>query len=124
MIPLLTYRVDSVYDELMRYGWALMDAQRAGTEAGMGLEYLFSGGGFDISLVQADTGKYFIRIYNYPETIHCRRIIAVSDTVPSHPWATILRISTGDMIRLLYGDPLTFGLRLEQYKVVTALDEL
>ena len=124
MIPLLMYRVDSVYDELMRYGWALMDAKRAGTQAGMGLEYWFSGGGFDISLVQTDTGRYFIRIYNNTETIRWRHEIAVSDTIPYNSFVSFLRIPAGDMIRLLYGDPLTFGLRLEQYKVETALDEL
>lgn len=121
MIPLLTYRVDSVYDELMRYGWALMDAQRASTQAGMGLEYCFSGGGFDISLMQADTGKYFIRIYTYR---HVRHIIAVSDSVPYHSWMAILQISTGDMIRLLYGDPLTFAMRLKQYEIESVLEEL
>ena len=124
MISLLTYKVDSVYDELMRYGWALMAAQRAGTQAGMGLEYCFNGGGFDISLTQTDTGKYFIRIYTYPKNRHGRHIIAVSDSVPYHSWMTILRISTGDMIRLLYGDPLTFAMRLKQYEIESVLEEL
>lgn len=129
MIPQLTYNINSVYDELMRYGWALMIVQQAGTLEGMTLEYCFSGGGFDISLIQVNSGKYFIRIYNKGKTGHVqfglgRQIVAISDSVPYRSWMRVLQISTGDMIRLLYGDPLTFALRLKQYEVESVLDEL
>ena len=123
MIPQLTYSINSVYDELMRYGWALMGIQLAGTVAGMALEYYFSGSGFNISLVQTNSGHYFIRIYSKSKNFgYRRRIIAVSKSVPYH--SPLLRISTGDLIRLLYGDPLTFALRLKQYEVESALEEL
>lgn len=92
----------------------------------MAFEYYFSGGGFDISLIQVDSGRYFIRIYSRTE-IGGHRIIAFSDLIPlSHcrSWIKTLRISTGDMIRLLYGDPLTFALRLKQYEVESMLEEL
>jgi len=124
MIPLLTYSVNSVYDELMRYGWTLMTVQQAGTLEGMTLEYCFSGGGFDISLIQVDSGRYFIRIYNKGKTGYGRQMVAVSDSVPYRTWMAVLRISTGDMFRLLYGDPLTFALRLKQYELVSMLDKL
>ena len=124
MIPLLTYSVNSVYDELMRYGWTLMTVQQHGTLEGMTLEYCFSGGGFDISLIQVDSGRYFIRIYNKGKTGYGRQMVAVSDSVPYRTWMAVLRISTGDMFRLLYGDPLTFALRLKQYELVSMLDKL
>ena len=124
MIPKLTYSINSVYDVLMCYGWALMIVQQAGTLEGMTLEYCFSGGGFDISLIQVNSGKYFIRIYNKGKTGLGRQMVAISDSVPYRSWMKVLQISTGDMIRLLYGDPLTFALRLKQYEVESALDEL
>ena len=124
MIPLLTYSVNSVYDELMRYGWTLMTVQQAGTLEGMTFEYCFSGGGFDISLIQVDSGRYFIRIYNKGKTGYGRQMVAVSDSVPYRTWMAVLRISTGDMFRLLYGDPLTFALRLKQYEIESMLEEL
>ena len=124
MIPQLTYDVNSVYDELMRYGWALMNVQLAGTEAGTAFEYCFSGGGFFISLIRVNSGRYFIRIYRRAETGRGRKIIAISDLVPYRSWMGALQISTGDMIRLLYGDPLTFALRLKQYEVESILEEL
>ncbi len=124
MIPQLTYSINSVYDELMRYGWALMNVQLAGTEAGMAFEYCFSGGGFFISLIRVNSGRYFIRIYSRAETGRGRKIIAISDLVPYRSWMGALQISTGDMIRLLYGDPLTFALRLKQYEVESILEEL
>lgn len=124
MIPQLTYSVNSVYDELMRYGWTLMTVQQTGTLEGMTLEYCFSGGGFDISLAQANSGRYFIRIYRILKTRHGRQMVAISDSVPYRSWMKVLRISTGDMFRLLYGDPLTFELRMKQYEVESVLDEL
>ena len=124
MILLLTYSVNSVYDELMRYGWTLMTVQQAGTLEGMTFEYCFSGGGFDISLIQVNSGKYFIRIYNKGKTGYGRQMVAVSDSVPYRTWMAVLRIPTGDMIRLLYGDPLTFALRMKQYEIESMLDEL
>ena len=123
MILQLTYGINSVYDELMRYGWALRNIQAAGTSAGMAFEYCFSGGGFDISLIRVNSGRYFIRIYNRTKT-GGHKIIAISDLVPYRPWMNALRISTGDMIRLLYGDPLTFALRLKQYEIESMLEEL
>lgn len=124
MIPKLTYSINSVYDELMCYGWALMTVQQAGTLEGMTIEYCFCGGGFDISLIQVNSGKYFIRIYNKGKTGYGRRMVAISDSVPYRSWMKVLQISTGDMIRLLYGDPLTFALRLKQYEIESVLDEL
>ena len=123
MIPQLTYSINSVYDELMRYGWAMRIVQQAGTPAGMAFEYCFSGGRFDISLIQVNSGRYFIRIYSRTET-GGHRIMAVSDSIPCRSWMRALPISTGDMIRLLYGDPSTFALRLKQYEIESALDEL
>lgn len=122
MIPQLTYSINSVYDELMRYGWSLMNVQLAGTQAGMTFEYYFSGGGFDIALAQVDSGRYFIRIYSIYGT--GRQMVAISYSVTYRSWMRVLQISTGDMIRLLYGDPLTFALRLKQYEVESALEEL
>jgi len=101
-----------------------MTVQQAGTLEGMTLEYCFSGGGFDISLIQVDSGRYFIRIYNKGKTGYGRQMVAVSDSVPYRTWMAVLRISTGDMFRLLYGDPLTFALRLKQYELVSMLDKL
>lgn len=124
MILLLTYSVNSVYDELMRYGWTLMTVQQAGTLEGMTLEYCFSGGGFDISLIQVNSGKYFIRIYDKGKTGYGRRMVAISDSVPYRSWMKVLQISTGDMFRLLYGDPLTFALRLKQHEIESILEKL
>lgn len=123
MIPKLTYSINSVYDELMRYGWALRIVQLAGTPAGMSLEYCFCGGGFDISLIQIYSGRYFIRIYSRTET-GGHKMIAVSDLIPRKSWMQVLQISTGDIFRLLYGDPLTFALRLKQYELESTLEEL
>ena len=131
MIPLLTYSINSIYDELMRYGWALMNVIHLGNtfddfqrQAGMTFEYCFCGGGFKVTLTQADSGQYFIKIYNKSETEPGYLMIAISDSVPYRSWMRVLQISTGDMIRLLYGDPLTFGLRLKRYEVETVLEEL
>lgn len=124
MILLLTYSVNSVYDELMRYGWTLMTVQQAGTLEGITFEYCFSGGGFDISLIQVNSGKYFIRIYDKGKTGYGRRMVAISDSVPYRSWMKVLQISTGDMFRLLYGDPLTFALRLKQHEIESILEKL
>ena len=123
MIPQLTYSINSVYDELMHYGWALTTVQPAGTKEGTALEYCFSGGGFDISLIQVNSGRYFIKIYSRTKTLG-HKMIAISYSITYRSWMQALRIPTGDMIRLLYGDPLTFALRLKQYEVETALEEL
>lgn len=131
MIPQLTYSINSIYDELMRYGWALMTIVQLDNtfdvfqrQAGMTFEYSFSGGGFNVTLSQANSGQYFIKIYNKTEIEPGYKMIAISETVPYRSWMKVLRISTGDMIRLLYGDPLTFALRLKQYEVESALEEL
>ena len=123
MIPQLTYSINSVYDELMHYGWALTTVQHAGTKEGMVFEYCFGGGGFDISLIQVNSGRYFIKIYSRTKTLG-HKMIAISYSITYRSWMQALRIPTGDMIRLLYGDPLTFALRLKQYEVETALEEL
>ena len=123
MIPQLTYSINSVYDELMHYGWALTTVQHVGTKEGMVFEYCFSGGRFDATLAQVDSGRYFIRIYSRLET-GGHKMIAISYSVTYRSWMQVLRIPTGDMIRLLFGDPLTFALRLKQYELEAMLEEL
>lgn len=123
MIPKLTYSINSVYDELMCYGWTLTTVQQASTTEGMTFEYCFSGGGFDVTLAQVDSGRYFIRIYHRLGT-GGHKMIAISDLIPRRVWMQVLRIPTGDMFRLLCGDPLTFALRLKQYELESMLEEL
>ena len=123
MIPKLTYSINSIYDELLRYGWTLTTVQQAGTKEGMTLEYCFSGGGFDVTLAQVDSGRYFIRIYHRLET-GGHKMIAISYSVTYSTWMRTLRIPTGDMIRLLYGNPFTFVLRLKQYELESVLEKL
>ena len=123
MIPKLTYSINSVYDELMRYGWTLTTVQQAGTKEGMTFEYCFSGGGFDVTLAQVDSGRYFIRIYHRLET-GGHKMIAISYSVTYRSWMRVLQISTGDMFRLLCGEPHTFALRLKQYELESTLEEL
>lgn len=123
MIQQLTYSINSVYDELMHYGWALTTVQHAGTKEGMVFEYCFSGGGFDVTLAQVDSGRYFIGIYSRLET-GGHKMIAISYSVPYYSCMKFLRISTGDMFQLLFGDPFTFALRLKQYELESMLEEL
>ena len=123
MILKLTYSINSIYDELLRYGWTLTTVQPASTTEGRTFEYCFSGGGFDVTLAQVDSGRYFIRIYHRLET-GGHKMIAISYSVNYRSWMQALQIPTGDMFRLLCGEPHTFALRLKQYELVSMLEEL
>lgn len=126
MTPLLGYSIDSLYDNMLLYGWALHNIFNHNGYNGYRRQYDFVGGDYYIIIgycVSERGSTYLIKLLKSDITIDQESAYSMSYGNQTLPHADEY-IPLGDMIRLLYGEPSKFGMRLEQYRIENMLETL
>ena len=124
MTPLLGYSIDSLYDNMLLYGWALHNI--FSHNGGYRRQYDFVGGGYYIMIgycVSEHGSTYLIRALKGTITMDQESVYSMSYGSQTLPHGDEY-IPLGDMIRLLYGEPSKFGMRLERYRIENMLETL
>ena len=126
MTPLLGYSIDSLYDNMLLHGWALHNIVNYTGINCCRRQYDFIGGDYYIMIGYYVTGysnPYLIKVLKGTITMDRESIYSISygrqTLTPADEY-----IPLGDMIRLLYGEPSKFGMRLEQYRIKNMLEAL
>lgn len=130
MTPLLGYSIDSLYDNMLLYGWALHNIFSSNTSNNRYYyyrrQYDFVGGGYYIMIgynVTEHGSTYLIRSVKDTIIMEQESVYSISYGSQTLPHGDEY-IPLGDMIRLLYGEPSKFGMRLEQYRIENMLETL
>ena len=126
MTPLLGYSIDSLYDNMLSYGWALHNIFSYNGYNSYRRQYDFVGGDYYIMIgyyVSEHGSKYLIKSLKGTVIMDQESVYSMSYGSQTLPHADEY-IPLGDMIRLLYGEPSKFGMRLEQYRIENMLETL
>ena len=130
-IPLLGYNINSVYDKMLSHGWALRDIiAYPQTITPNATEYHFIGGDFNIKI------KYW-PFYNNEKDVYGITVERIKKYTPEleifsysygfnyhYQVMNAISIPLGDMMRLLFDNPMTFEMRFNQYRIENILEVL
>ena len=130
-VPLLGYNINSVYDKMLSHGWALRDViAYPSIITPNATEYHFIGGDFNIKI------KYW-PFYNNEKDVYGITVERIKKYTPeleifSYSYGynyhfqvmDVISIPLGDMMRLLFDNPMTFEMRFNQYQIENMLEVL